>query len=59
MDAPADSFAAARVNPGTYGWRAFIGGAETGEAGNLEIAAGNTCIFICDKEALAIRYGCK
>ncbi len=59
LDAPADGFAAAEINPGTYGWRAFIGGAETGEAGNLEIKAGNTCAFICDKEALAIRYGCK
>ncbi len=59
LDAPADGTASGPINPGTYGWRAFIGGAETGEAGNLEIAAGNTCIFICDKEALAIRYGCK
>ncbi|CAG0935495.1 hypothetical protein TFLX_04336 [Thermoflexales bacterium] len=59
LDAAADGSAFSPINPGTYGWRAFIGGAETGEAGNLEVAAGNTCVFICDKEALAIRYGCK
>ncbi len=47
------------VQPGTYGWRAFLGGAETGEAGNLEIKAGNTCLFVCDKEHMAVRYGCK
>jgi len=59
LDASADGIAFSPINPGTYGWRAFIGGAETGEAGNLEISAGNTCVFICDKEALAIRYGCQ
>jgi hypothetical protein len=47
------------IDPGVYGWRAFLGGAETGEAGNLEIQAGNTCVFSCDKDALAIRYGGK
>jgi len=45
--------------PGTCGWRAFIGGAETGEAGNLEIAAGSACVFVCDKDKRAIVYGCK
>ncbi len=59
VDAPGDGFASRVIQPGTYGWRAFLGGAETGEAGNLEIAAGNTCLFICDKERLSIRYGCQ
>ncbi len=60
LDASAnDGVAIRQVNPGAYGWRAFLGGAETGEAGNLEIHAGNTCLFICDKDKLAVRYGCK
>ncbi len=54
-----DGMAFRLVNPGTYGWRAFLNGAETGEAGNLEVAAGKSCVFICDKEQLAIRYGCR
>ena len=59
LDASADNMAFSTIDPGVYGWRAFLGGAETGEAGNLEIKSGNTCIFICDKDALAVRYGCK
>ncbi len=59
LDAPADGSASTNVQPGTYGWRAFLGGAETGEAGNLEIAPGSTCMFICDKERMALRYGCR
>ncbi len=60
LDASAnDGIATREVAPGVYGWRAFIGGAQTGEAGNLTISAGQTCLFICDKDKLAIRYGCK
>ena len=59
LDASAENLAFSTINPGVYGWRAFLGGAETGEAGNLEISAGNACFFVCDKEQLAIRYGCK
>lgn len=59
LDVSADNIGMSPINPGVYGWRAFLGGAETGEAGNLDIQAGNTCLFICDKDALAIRYGCK
>jgi hypothetical protein len=60
MDASANGgMAFTTVKPGTYGWRAFIGGAETGEAGNLEIAPGASCVFVCDKERVSIRYGCK
>ncbi len=60
LDASAnDGIAIRQVDPGVYGWRAFLGGAETGEAGNLEIRSGNTCLFICDKDKLAVRYGCK
>jgi hypothetical protein len=59
LDAAGDNFAFSEIPPGTYGWRAFLGGAETGEAGNLEIKPGATCAFICDKELLGIRYGCK
>jgi hypothetical protein len=58
LDAGAGSMAFSPINPGTYGWRAFIGGAETGEAGNLDIAAGDACVFVCDRDRLAIRYGC-
>jgi len=59
LDAAGDNFAFSEIPPGTYGWRAFLGGAETGEAGNLEIKPGANCAFICDKELLGIRYGCK
>jgi hypothetical protein len=59
LDAPANGSTSRTVQPGTYGWRAFIGGAETGEAGNLEIAPGKSCVFICDKERMALRYGCR
>jgi outer membrane biosynthesis protein TonB len=59
LDAPADGSAAANVQPGTYGWRAFLGGAETGEAGNFKIARGSTCVFVCDKDRMALRYGCR
>jgi len=59
VDAAADATVASPIKPGVYGWRAFIGGAETGEAGNLTISTGNTCMFLCDKDKLAIRYGCK
>jgi hypothetical protein len=59
LDASADGMAFSPINPGIYGWRSFLGGAETGEAGNLEILPGATCVFICDKETLTLRYGCK
>ncbi len=59
MDAPGDGMVSRIIQPGTYGWRAFLGGAETGEAGNLEITVGSTCLFICDMERLSIRYGCR
>jgi outer membrane biosynthesis protein TonB len=59
LDAPADGTASSAIQPGIYGWRAFIGGAETGEAGNLEIPPGSTCSFMCDRERLSIRYGCR
>jgi hypothetical protein len=60
MDANAEGISEMRIiPPGTYGWRAFLGGAETGEAGNLEVPAGSACLFKCDKETLAVRYGCK
>ena len=58
IDVGHDQSVTRAINPGTYGWRAFIGGAQTGEAGNLDIFAGATCNFTCDKEQLAIRYGC-
>ncbi len=46
MDASAEATSDLRViAPGTYGWRAFLGGAETGEAGNLEVPAGSMCAF--------------
>jgi hypothetical protein len=60
MDANAEGTSAPQIIPaGTYGWRAFLGGAETGEAGNLEVPAGSTCLFMCDKDKLAVRYGCR
>lgn len=59
IDAGTDDTVTRQIGPGTYGWRAFIGGAETGEAGNLEITKGSTCLFVCDKDKLAIRYGCR
>jgi len=59
LDAPPNGSASLNVQPGTYGWRAFLGGAETGEAGNFEIAPGSTCVFTCDKERMALRYGCR
>jgi hypothetical protein len=59
LDAPANGSTSSNVQPGTYGWRAFIGGAETGEAGNLKIAPGSTCLFVCDKERMSLRYGCR
>ncbi len=59
LDAPGNGNVSRTVQPGTYGWRVFIGGAETGETGNFEIAPGSTCMFICDKERMSIRYGCR
>ena len=47
------------ITPGAYGWRAFIGSGQTGEAGNLNIFNGATCNFVCEKDRLAIRLGCR
>ncbi len=60
MDASKEASSELRaIVPGVYGWRAFLGGAETGEAGNLEVPAGSMCLFKCDKDTLSVRYGCK
>jgi len=47
------------IKPGTYGWRAFIGGASTGQADNMVAPPGSRCQFLCDGPARMIRWGCK
>jgi hypothetical protein len=59
LDASADGSVSRTVQPGTYGWRVFLGGEETGETGNFEIAPGSACLFICDRERMSLRYGCR
>lgn len=46
------------IKPGTYGWRAFIGGASTGQADNMVAPPGSRCQFLCDGPARMIRWGC-
>ena len=47
------------IKPGAYGWRVFVGGRQTGEAGNWNIVSGANCTLTCDGAAQVIRYGCK
>jgi hypothetical protein len=47
------------IEPGTYGWRAFVDGRETGQADNLLAGAGETCSFTCDGETNTIWWGCE
>jgi hypothetical protein len=59
MDAGPNGGTASRtIKPGTYGWKAFIGGATTGQADNMVARAGGRCQFLCDGPARAIRWGC-
>ena len=59
IDVGHDQSVTRAITPGTYGWRAFIGGGQTGEAGNLNIFNGATCNFVCDKDRRAIRWSCR
>ena len=47
------------IKPGAYGWRVFVGGRQTGEAGNWNIVSGANCTLTCDGAAKIIRYGCR
>ena len=59
VDAGGNGGTASRtIKPGTYGWKAFIGGATTGQADNMIARAGGRCQFLCDGPARAIRWGC-
>ena len=55
---PNGGTASRTIKPGTYGWKAFIGGATTGQADNMVARAGGRCQFLCDGPARAIRWGC-
>jgi len=59
VDAGGNGGTASRaIKAGTYGWRAFIGSAATGQADNMVARAGGRCQFLCDGPARAIRWGC-
>ncbi len=47
------------INPGTYGWRAFVDGRETGQADSIVAKAGDTCSFTCDGSSNTIWWGCE
>ena len=46
--------------PGEYGWRAFIGGRETGQADTAKLGPGGVCSFTCmeDGDTMWINWGC-
>jgi serine/threonine protein kinase len=58
LDAGKNNPVTREVVPGTYGWRAFVGGAETGQADNLVVRSGASCSFVCDASQQRIRWGC-
>jgi hypothetical protein len=58
VDAAPGATESRTLKPGSYGWRVFLGGKETGQTSTINARAGGRCTFTCDSATNSVRWGC-